>query len=201
MGLPKSLETLSGERFPSLRDDQMTPEQIVARNGIVGGPRGGVVGPFNCLLRSPVMCEVAQRVGAAVRFQSSLPAKLNEMVIIMTGRHWNAQFEFYAHRLLAEQAGLDPAIADAIAQNRRPDRMSPEETAVYEFVTELIKTTRVSDANYNRAKSLFGERGVVDIIVAMGYYSLVSFALNVDKYPLPPDAKPLVEVIPKLSKL
>ncbi|KAJ3336576.1 hypothetical protein HDU93_002572 [Gonapodya sp. JEL0774] len=180
--LPKSLEKLSGERFPALRDDQMTPEQIAARNGIVSGPRGGVVGPFNALLRSPVMCEVAQKVGAAVRFQSSLPAKLNEMAIIMAGRHWNAQFEFYAHRLLAEQAGLSPAICDAIAENRVPQSMPEPESTIYRFCTELLKTTRISDATYESTKKLFGEKGVVDIIVALGYYSLVSvrfYAINV----------------------
>jgi 4-carboxymuconolactone decarboxylase len=36
----------------------------------------------------------------------------------------------------------------------------------------------------------FGERGAVDLIGAVGYYSLVSMVLNVDGVPLPPGETP-----------
>lgn len=187
---------MAAQRFPELKPEQLTPEQKKVVDGIQSGPRGaGLRGPFNALLRSPDLCDLVQRVGAYVRFSSSIPRPLNEMAICMTGRKWTAQYEFYAHRKLAIDAGLNPAIIDAIAQGRRPDGMSADETIVYNFVDELLSTGTPSDANYQPAISRFGERGVMDLVGAVGYYSLVSMVLNTAQVPLPsgetPPLKPL----------
>lgn len=163
----------------------MTPAQRKARDGIVSGPRGGMRGPFNALLRSPELAERVQKVGEYIRFGSSLPATLNELAILVTARYWSAQFEWYAHNQLAMKAGLDPRIAAAIAENRKPGGMTKEEDAVYEFTHELHHRKSVSDAAYARALECFGEQGVIDLIGACGYYTLVSMVLNVDRHPLP----------------
>ncbi len=158
---------------------------------IQSGPRGkGLRGPFNALLRSPDLAELVQLVGAYVRFSSSIPPRLNELAIIITGRKWTAQYQFYAHRRLAIEAGLRAEIADAVAQGRRPEGMQPDETDVYDFATELLTKGEVSDATYARAQARFGERGVIDLIGACGYYSLVSMVLNVARVPLPPGETP-----------
>ena len=178
-------------RLKELTPADMTPEQKRVAESIQSGPRGsGLRGPFNALLRSPDLCDVVQKVGAYIRFSSSIPAKLNELAIIITGRHWTAQYEFYAHRKLALEAGLKPAIADAVAEGQRPDGMDPDETLVYEFATSLLKTGEVPDALYKRASDRFGERGVMDLTGACGYYSIVSMVLNVAQVPLPAGEKP-----------
>ena len=112
---------MSERRFKELTPETMTPEQKKVADAIQSGPRGaGLRGPFNALLRSPELCDLVQRVGAYVRYSTSIPARLNEMAIIMAGRKWTAQYEFYAHRKLAIEAGLKPAICDAIAAGTRP---------------------------------------------------------------------------------
>jgi 4-carboxymuconolactone decarboxylase len=136
---------------------------------------------------------LVQRVGAYVRFKSSLPAALNEMAICMAGRKWTAQYEFYAHRRLALEAGLDAAILDAIAAGTRPSKLSDDEAAVYEFAHDLLATGQVSDAAYTGVKDRFGEKGVMDLVGAVGYYSLVSMVLNVDRVPLPAGVEPLLK--------
>src|SRR5215510_7683935 len=80
-----------GRRFPQLTEATMTPRQREAYQGIVSGPRKGAAGPFNALLRSPDVADRVQRVGEYVRFQTSIPAALNEMAILITGRFWGAQ--------------------------------------------------------------------------------------------------------------
>lgn len=174
-----------GRRFKLLTEATMTPRQREAYDGIVSGPRKGAAGPFNALLRSPDVADRVQKVGEYVRFQSTIPAPLNEMAILITGRFWNAQFEFWAHRRLARAAGLDGAIIDAIAEGRRPSTMSADERVVYDFCTELFRDKAVSDATFKAAVDRFGEQGVIDLIAATGYYSIVSMVLNVDRYPLP----------------
>ncbi len=182
---------MAAGRFPTLTPETMTPEQKKVADAIQSGPRGaGLRGPFNALLRSPDLCDLVQRVGAHVRYGSSIPAPLNELAICMAGRKWTAQYEFYAHRKLGIDAGLAPAILDAVAECRRPDGMSADEATVYDFVAELLGTGAVSDANYKPVLDRFGERGVMDLVGAVGYYSLVSMVLNVAQVQLPPGETP-----------
>ena len=187
---------LRGDRFRPLTWDEMTPPQRTMIEHLMAGPRGGSTeGPFNVQLRSPEMGDLGQQFGAATRFATTVPQRLYELAIIVTARHWTAQFEWTAHHRSALQAGLSPAIADAIAVGRRPTAMQADEEAVYNFATELLQTKQVSDRTFDAAKRVLGERGVVDLISVMGWYGTVSMYLNVDRYPLPdgsqPELKPL----------
>jgi 4-carboxymuconolactone decarboxylase len=181
---------LRGGRFQPLSYDSMTPEQKKMVDSILAGPRSSLDGPFNVLLRSPEMGDLAQKFGAFARFHSSLPPRLSEFAILITGRQWTAQYEFQAHHKLALAAGLSPAIIDAVAAGQRPASMQPDEEAVYNFCTEVLTTKHASDASFQAAKEKFGERGVVDLMGIVGYYQFVSMLLNVDGYPLPPGTQP-----------
>ena len=147
-------------------------------------------GPFDALLRSPGLADRMQKLGAFVRFESSLPPRLAELAILITARHWGAQYEWYAHRRLAEQEGLAPEIAQDIAEGRRPAALRADETAVYEFCRELHETHEVGDAAWNAALERFGERGVIDLIGTCGYYATVSMVLNATRHPLPEGVAP-----------
>jgi 4-carboxymuconolactone decarboxylase len=184
---------LVGDRFEPLVYREMTPAQKKMFEGLISGERRGASGPFNVLLRSPEMGDLAQQFGASMRYHSSLPPKLNELAIIITARHWTSNYEWYAHRRAAEQAGLSTAIVDAIAAGKRPAAMEPDEEAVYTFCTELLTTKQVSDATFQAAKDRFGERGIVDLIGVSGYYGFVSMLLNVDRYPLPEGVEPQLQ--------
>jgi 4-carboxymuconolactone decarboxylase len=181
---PRPLD-LRGDRFKPLAADQLTAEQKTMVNDLLAGTRASLSGPFNVLLRSPDMGNLAQKLGEYVRFRSSVPRRLNEMAILLTARWWSSQYEWFAHRTAALDAGLNAAVVDDIHAGRRPAAMQSDEAVVYDFVTELRDRRRVSDATFARAVNLFGEKGVVDLIAVMGYYDLVSMALNVDRYPLP----------------
>jgi len=177
-------------RFPPLADEAMTPDQRTVANAIRTGPRGGLRGPFQAWLRSPELAQRLQAVGEYVRFSSSIPARLNELAILITARAWDAQFEWWAHHRLALEAGLDPGIAAAIAEGRRPSSMRADEQVVYDFCTELRATRRVSDATLAAALDLLSEVGVIDLIGVSGYYDVVSMTLNVAEVPLPDGVEP-----------
>ncbi len=176
---------LIGDRFKPLTYREMTSEQKTMFESLISGERRGAGGPFNVLLRSPEMGDLAQKFGASMRFHSSIPSKLNEMAIIITARHWTSHYEWYAHRRAAANAGLSPAIIEAIAAGKRPTGMAADEEAVYNFCTELLTNKQVSDQTFQATRDKFGERGIVDLIGVTGYYQLVSMLLNVDRYPLP----------------
>ena len=175
---------LAGDRFAPLTWDKMTPAQKTMTEHLLAGPRRGMGGPFNVLLRSPEMGDLAAEFGASMRFLTSFPARLRELAIIITARHWTSHYEWRAHRGAAAQAGLAEPIIQAIAAGKRPANMAADETVVYNFVTELLTTKQVSDATFAAAKQTLGERGVVDVIGLLGWYQMVSMLLNVDRYPL-----------------
>src|ERR1700693_2902972 len=186
---------LRGDRFKPLAYEQMTPEQKTLTDHVLAGDRGSMNGPYNVLLRSPEMGDLAQNYGAHMRFHSSVPRKLNEFAILMTARFWNSQYEWSAHHKYALEAGLSPEVIEGVATGKRPTSMQADEEAVYNFCTELLNTRQVSDATFNATVDKFGERGVVDLIGVMGYYPLVSMLLNVDRYPLPDGGQPELKPI------
>ena len=174
------------QRFPPLTREQMTETQKRVYDGIVSGPRGGARGPFNALLRSPELADRVQKLGEYLRFNSSLPARLNEFAIIINARFWGSKYEFFAHRTLALKAGLAPSIADDVARNARPAGMKPDEELIYDFCTTLHRQHFIDDALFKRTVEAHGEQGVMDLIGVSGYYTIVSMVLNVADVPLPP---------------
>jgi 4-carboxymuconolactone decarboxylase len=181
---------LRGDRFKPLTASELTPEQKLLVEHLLSSERGSLNGPFNVLLRSPEMGDLAQKLGAYIRFHTTVPVKLNEFAILITARALNVQYEWIAHHKYALQAGLSPAVIDAVAVGKRPASMQPDEEIVYNFTTELVNTKQVSDSAYHAAVDKFGERTVVDLIGVIGYYHFVSMVLNVDRYPLPEGAQP-----------
>ena len=172
-------------RFAVLTPEAMTDAQRTVHEAIAGGPRGGVRGPFNALLRSPELADRAQKLGEYVRFNTSLPPRLSELAILIVARCWSAQYEWHAHSQMAAKAGLPAPIIAALQKGERPAGMNEDEAAVYEFCTELHHEKQVGDAAYAAALQRLGERGIVDLMGISGYYTLVSMVLNVDRHPLP----------------
>lgn len=180
------------DRMPPLAAEAMGEEQKQAAAELAAGPRGGVRGPFIPLLRSPELMGRLQKVGEVLRYRSSLAPKLNELVMLIVAREWTQQFEWQVHLPLAVEAGLKPEIAEAVAQGRRPRGMAEDEALAWDFCNELMRTHGVSDATYADAVALLGERGLIDLIGLVGYFTTVSMVMNVARTPPPRDAKDLL---------
>jgi 4-carboxymuconolactone decarboxylase len=186
---PPLFET-RGDRFKPLTWEAMTPAQQQMTRQVLSGKRGSMQGPYNVLLRSPELGHLAQQFGAHTRFHSSLPLALNELVILLVARQWICQFVWYAHRRMAQEAGLDNALIESIARGLPTPAMADDVAAVHAFASALIERHHVDDATHAAMVTHFGERGVVDLMGTLAYYTLVCMALNVDRYPLPDGAVP-----------
>ena len=173
---------------------KFSPEQKKVHEAILAGPRGKVVGPLKVWLKNPGLAEHAQALGAYCRFGSSLPPRLSELAICITGSFWKANYEWFAHAPLAMKAGIDAAAIEAIRTGARPTFTKADEQAIYDFVSEMVATKRVSNATFERAKKELGETGVIDLVGIVGYYSLVSVTLNAFELPLPDGEKVPFEV-------
>jgi 4-carboxymuconolactone decarboxylase len=182
--------TVAPERMPPLAENKMSPEQKQAAAEITAGPRGEVKGPFVSLLRSPEFMRRVQKVGEYIRFVCPIDKRLNEFAAIIAARHWNQQFEWWAHYRQAVEAGLDRKIADAVGEGRRPTGMAEDEEIVYDLLTEVLHNKGASEATYARAVAKFGEQGLIDIIGIAGYYALLAMIMNVTRTAVP-DGPPL----------
>ncbi len=172
-------------RFPQLTMDQLNDSQDPLAAQIMKVSKVGLGGPYNPLLRSPVLGQKMFDLLYYLRWQTSVPLKLNEFAILIIGRQWRSQVEWFAHAPLAVAAGLSPAIVAELKLGKRPSSMPPEESVVYEFVTELTTKHAVSDATFDRAKALLGEQQVVDLTAVAGTYITIAMILAMAQESVP----------------
>jgi len=179
------------ERLPTIPPASYSAEQKQAAADFEATRKVPVFGPFEPLMYSPEVMSQARAMGDYMRYKSAIGTTLSELVILVTAREWSQDYEWYVHHPIALEAGIKPALADAIADGRRPEGMSEDEEIVYEFSTELHRTKRVSDRTYARAEARFGKRGVVDLTGINAYYTLLAMQLNMAQYELPKDGHKL----------
>ena len=172
-------------RLPELDPSKLTPAQRSVYDKIVSGPRGRVQGPLRVWITSPELAEKAQALGVFCRYGTSLPPRLSELAIIVTGAFWQSGFEWYAHAPLAIEAGIPAAAVEAIRIGSAPDLALRDEQLVYAFSHELVHTRRVSPATYAAAVAEFGEKTIVELVGILGYYALISMTINAFEVPLP----------------
>jgi 4-carboxymuconolactone decarboxylase len=172
-------------RIKLLSPDGMSPEQKAIYDEAVAGKRGSAPAPMMAWLNSPDMARHATRLGEQLRFNTIFPAKLSEIAILVTARHWTAHYEWWAHKRLALKGGLDETIIDDIRDRRTPAFDDPRAKMIYDVAKSLHESHGLAQGLYDEAIALLGERGVVEIIGLCGYYTMVSMTLNTFEFGLP----------------
>ena len=173
-------------RFPQITMEQLNEQQRPLGEQVMKVSSVGLAGPYNPMMRSPVLGQRLFDLYHYLRWETSVPTKLNEFAILIIGRQWRSQVEWYAHAPLAQKAGLSPAIIAELKANKRPSGMAEDEAAVYDFVTELTTTHEVSDATYSRAKKIFNDQQIVDLTSVAGCYVSVAMLLAMAEETTPP---------------
>src|SRR6202790_798112 len=169
--------TSKDPRFPQLTMDQLDEKQKPLGEQIMKVSSIGIAGPYNPILRSPVLGQRLFDLFHYLRWETSVPIKLNEFAILIIGRQWRSQVEWYAHAPLAAKAGLSPDIIAELKAGKRPSNMAEDEAVVYDFVTELTTIKQVSDANFARARKVFNDQQIVDLTAVAGNYIMVAMML------------------------
>ena len=189
---------ISGEepRFPQLKLDQLSGQQRAVAEEVLKISRVGLGGPHNPLLRSPVMYERMLRLFDYLRFNTSVPRRLNEFAILIQARLWTSQVEWFAHYPLALQAGLSEAVAADLKEGRRPASMQPDEAVVYDLCMELSTKRAVSDSTFRKAKEMLGEQQIVDLVVVSGMYVMIAMVLSAAEESVPAGNPPPLQALP-----
>jgi 4-carboxymuconolactone decarboxylase len=174
------------QRFPQLALEQLNVYQRPLGEQIMKVSSIGLAGPYNPLLRSPVLGQRMFDLLYYLRWNTSVPLHLNEMAILIVGRQWRSQVEWFAHAPIAAKAGLSAEIIGDLKAQRRPRGMKDDEAIVYDFVTELTTAHKVSDDTFTRAKSILGEQQVVDLTAVTGTYVTIAMVLAMAEESVPP---------------
>jgi 4-carboxymuconolactone decarboxylase len=181
-------------RFPLLTMDQLDEKQKPLGEQVMKVSSVGLGGPYNPMMRSPVLGQREFDLLYYLRWGTSVPTKLNEFAILLIGRQWRSQVEWYAHAPLAQKAGLSPEIIAELKANKRPSSMAEDEAVVYDFVTELTTTHQVSDETYARAKKVFNDQQIVDLTAVAGNYVMVAMLLAMAEETVPSGKEPPFKV-------
>lgn len=177
--------TTSPKRFAPIPLEEMTHEQKAVAEELINGPRGGIRGPFNALLRNPKLTDRVRQLGDSIRFENSLPPALREFAISITARFWSARYEWHAHSKLALELGISQEAIDAIGVGETPKNLPEDQALVYQFCTEILNDKDISDKTYAAAVAKFGELMVLDILATTAYFGFVSVILNAIRQPVP----------------
>lgn len=183
-------ETETMPRIPLPSPENMDSAQRAVYDKIVSGPRGKIQGPLRAALHNPELADRWQALGALLRYGTSLPPRLSELAILVTGRACQSPFEWYAHRIEAEKVGIEAPILEALLAQEEPPGLTPDEAIVWRYAVELNRHKSVSDATYRAALARFGERTVVELTALVGYYTMVAMTLNCHEIPLPEGVAP-----------
>lgn len=183
-------------RIPLPTREEMTPEQQRVHDAVVSGPRGRMVGPLRAAIHSPDLARRWSELGEILRYGTTLPKRLTELAILVTGRRWTSQIEFLVHARAAVEAGVPPEAVEAIRHGKAPVLRDEDEAEVYEFARQLQQTGQVPLPAYRAVEARWGVRGVVELTALIGYYTMVSMTLNAHEIPVPDGEAPPLERLP-----
>lgn len=187
-------------RLPPLTRDDCNDEQRVlwdritesrGRQGLeMTDASGSLMGPFHAMALRPKAGEHMAALGGVLRFRSAAPDNLLEVAICTVGAHWTSEFEFWAHRRMAVDAGVDEAALDAIAAGDTPSFADTAERLVYEWAHSLVTSGHPTQDQYDALVAAVGIDAVIDLTLTCGYYCQVSFLLNAFDVQLPEGVQP-----------
>jgi 4-carboxymuconolactone decarboxylase len=177
-------------RIPLVTEASMTDAQRRVYDAMRTGPRRSPpVGPLAAAMHRPDLAEKWSELGLVLRFNSSFPPRLREFVILLTGRFWDCQFEWFSPEAEARKAGLSALTIETL-RRRGSTFEAPDEQAIHDYAIELLRDHRASDATYQRVLTAFGVAGIVELTALIGYYTMVALTLNAHDIGVPEGATP-----------
>ena len=178
-------------RLPEIDANKLSPEQRAIYDRMMR-ERGHMRGPFAVWLRNAELCENTLKLQEMFAARVTIDRRLLELMILVAARLATAQYAWFIHEPYALKFGISPEIVQAIRERRTPVFTRDDERLVYDLTTEINTTRRLSEASYQRGMAMFGEQTMVELVSAIGFYSMVAMTLNAFAVAVPTGKEPLV---------
>ena len=199
--IPSDIFEDSWARLPLLRRENLDAGGQRAYDLIVNPDSryaSGLRGPIGMWAYSPQMVEGLFPTSTYLRFGTEKDQRLTELVILATAREVRSQYEWSAHEPAGERAGLEPEVIDLV--RRRADLatvgevpgLGDRERTIIDFVREVVTEEKVTSATFSRARDLFGEQGVMELVGLVGYFGFINITLKTFDVQLAPGRERLL---------
>jgi 4-carboxymuconolactone decarboxylase len=190
------------ERLPPQRPDELSELQLGVYRAITQGPRsqgprlfettgpdGQLLGPFAAMVAHPAVGDPLQRLGAALRYETSLPDVAREVVILTVAVHHRSEYEWYAHSAVASHIGLSAEVLEALREGGEPSGLDDEARCAWQLAVRLLQREPVQDDLFAAVESVLGSTGLIEVTAMVGYYSLLAQLIEVFRLE-PPEGTP-----------
>jgi hypothetical protein len=178
-------------RLPLIPPSKLTPEQRALYDDMKASiasdyqgfismcTDGSLTGPWNPWLHWPKVGKATWELSKQLTATSTLPEPCRQIVILVTGAHFKAGYEVYAHVALAQKAAhLADNVISTIISGQKPSGLSREQGIAYDAAAALVSGGTMPELPFRLAKEAFGANGVAELIFLAGMYSNVSMILN-----------------------
>lgn len=148
---------------------------LAPTTALSGGP---VFNIFATLAHHPKLLKRWLLFGDQVLSRSTLEPRQRELVILRTGWLCRAEYEWAQHVVIGKLVGLSEAEILRVPAGPNAEGWSPAEAALLRATDELHADQRVGDSTWQELEQHFDVRQRIDLIFAVGQYTLVSMALR-----------------------
>jgi 4-carboxymuconolactone decarboxylase len=174
-------------RIEQIEREKLGPRQQALYDEIMRTrPRGKLSGPFSVWIHRLDIAEPTNALANCFRVTPKLDKRLIELIVLLACRDATAQYAWSAHINLAREAGLSNETIEAIRARRRPEFGRDDERVVYDLVTELLASKKVSPATFGRAEAALGRDGIIEAVTCAGFYGMIGLVLNTFEIPPQP---------------
>ena len=177
---------LSAEQRP-LYDDMRQGIETNFKGFVAIDDSGTLIGPWNPWIHAPKFGGPVWELVKALSSSPKLPKAVREVAILVTGAHFHAAYELYAHVLVAELRGISDDTIATIVAGQRPGDLQRDEAVAYDVASALVNGSTLPEMTYRKAVEAFGADGATELIYLVGLYCMVSVHLNGFDVPLPAD--------------
>ena len=147
--------------------------------------RGGVARNYAALLNNPKAAGSMAALGGYARYETPLDPRVKALAVLTAAREANGHYVWTVNQPGARTAGIPEDVISAIHERRAPVGLEANDAAIVQFVLELLRHHRISEATFETVRSQVGDAGVVDILVVSGYYHTLAHCLQALEVELP----------------
>jgi 4-carboxymuconolactone decarboxylase len=171
-------------RVPLAKREDLNPEDRKLWDEF-WNKRGDVVPNYAALFNNPEVAIRLGRLGSYARYDTKLDPRVKALGVLTSAREVNGHYVWTVNQAPAKAAGISDDIISAIREFRAPVGLEPEDAAVVQFLLELLRQHRVSDATFEALRSRLGDAGIIELLIVAGYYQALANCLQALEVDLP----------------
>jgi 4-carboxymuconolactone decarboxylase len=192
--LPPDINPVTLSRMPPVTPADLDAEGqklLAARTTTTPGPGPGHLGIYN-----PKASEgtglLGRALGVPTGEMSRLGPRMYQLVVLITAREIDQQYEWSAHEPAGLRVGLEQSVIDVVKYDRDVKGLAEKDATVIQFLRALFREHKVSSELFARQIQQFGRQNTIEIIQLMGDYFMAGMMMNAADQHLPPTRQALM---------